>query len=513
VKAEIFSIGFGPTLWRRQLGETELRVSAIPLGGYVKLLGEDREADLQPEELKRALHKQAPWKRFFIFFGGPLFNFIFAVMVYMAIFVIGEPQVASVVGRVVHYSMAEKAGFRSGDDIRAIDGKPVTRFDEVLIKINESPNKLLDFTVLHPGSPVPAHVAVTPSAQEGFSVYGESTHVGEVDGLLASARGTQIGISNPSSPGGPAGAKTGDSITELNGAPFETWERLEAAYQALAPGAPVTFKLQGEKPGEQPRVITLKRGDKGELGPDLGLYSSELFVQKTIEGDPAELAGVRAGDRLVSVRGVVVHSFFELRDAVQRAGENDGVVPLEWERGGKMMSAAIKPKSTTGKDALLKKTTQYTVGVAPMLVLAEPATTIVRVWNPITLLYKSTERMVVLTWRNLVSIRKMFAGEVSVKTLGGPIMIGKIAGESLAHGLISFLNAMAILSIGLGVLNVLPVPVLDGGHLLLLGVEVIRRKPLSIRQMEIVQGVGLFLILGLMGIVLKNDISRLPFFD
>jgi regulator of sigma E protease len=145
-----------------------------------------------------------------------------------------------------------------------------------------------------------------------------------------------------------------------------------------------------------------------------------------------------------------------------------------------MMSAAIKPRATTSKDALLKKTTQYTVGVAPMLVLSEPATTIVRVWNPLTLIYKSTERMVTLTWRNFVSIRKMFAGEVSVKTLGGPIMIGKIAGESLSHGLISFLNAMAILSIGLGVLNVLPVPVLDGGHLLLLAVEVIRRKPLSI---------------------------------
>src|SRR3954469_13645882 len=102
VKAEVFSIGFGPTLWKRQLGETELRLSAIPLGGYVKLLGEDREADLPASQLKRALHKQAPWKRFFIFFGGPLFNFIFAVLVFMAILAIGEPQMASVIGRVVH---------------------------------------------------------------------------------------------------------------------------------------------------------------------------------------------------------------------------------------------------------------------------------------------------------------------------------------------------------------------------------------------------------------------------
>ena len=121
--------------------------------------------------------------------------------------------------------------------------------------------------------------------------------------------------------------------------------------------------------------------------------------------------------------------------------------------------------------------------------------------------------MVTLSWRNFMSIQKMFTGNVSVATLGGPIMIGKIAGESLSRGLIAFLTTMGILSVGLGVLNVLPVPVLDGGHLMLLLIEIIRRKPLTLRQMEIIQGVGLVLILGLMGIVIRNDIARLPFFD
>ena len=104
-------------------------------------------------------------------------------------------------------------------------------------------------------------------------------------------------------------------------------------------------------------------------------------------------------------------------------------------------------------------------------------------------------------------------GDVSVATLGGPILIGKIAGESLSHGLVAFLTTMAILSIGLGVLNILPVPVLDGGHLLLLGLEIVRGKPLSIRQMEVVQQVGLSLILLLMVIVIRNDLARLPFFQ
>jgi regulator of sigma E protease len=121
----------------------------------------------------------------------------------------------------------------------------------------------------------------------------------------------------------------------------------------------------------------------------------------------------------------------------------------------------------------------------------------------------ASERMVIFSWRNLVSLRKIVTGDVSVGTLGGPIMMGKIAGESLTRGLIAFLTNMAIFSIGLGVLNILPVPVLDGGHLLLLGVESIRGKPLSMRQMELIQGVGLFFILALMGIAFRNDIAHL----
>jgi regulator of sigma E protease len=144
-----------------------------------------------------------------------------------------------------------------------------------------------------------------------------------------------------------------------------------------------------------------------------------------------------------------------------------------------------------------------------MLVLAEPPTVVERVLNPIQLVVQATERMVQFTWRNLVSLWKMASGEVSTGQLGGPLTIGKIAGESLSRGLVVFLTNMAIFSIGLGVLNILPVPVLDGGHLMLLGIEMVRGKPLSPKQMEIVQGIGLVFILALMGIAFKNDIARL----
>lgn len=514
VKAEVFSIGFGPVVWRKQLGETELRVSAVPLGGFVKLLGEEPDVQLPPELVERALQRKAPWKRFFIFFGGPLFNFIFAILVFMSILVIGEPQMASVLGRVVDGSPAAKAGLQSGDRVTAINGEPVKKFEEVLMAIHESPEKPLRFDVIHPGATAPTQIEVTPTPQQGFSVYGEATSVGEVQGLLPAPRSNQLGVSQPESQAAKAGLKTGDRVVSLNSQPIKTWEELDRAYAALAPGSEVALKLErGDKKIENLEANWKKPRSQSTLGSAFGLHSSEMFIDKTIEGSPAEKAGVKAGDRLISVAGHEVASFFDLKDAVQRAGEQHGKVMLAWERAGALMTAEINPSSTTQRDAALKKTTQFTVGIVPMLVWVEPVMIMERVWNPLTLLYKATERTVVFSYRNFVSLGKMFTGDVSIGTLGGPILIGKIAGESISRGLIAFLTTMAVLSVGLGVLNILPIPVLDGGHLLLLGIEAVRGKPLTIRQTEIIQQVGLSLILLLMVVVMRNDLSRLPFFD
>ncbi len=510
VKAEVFSVGFGPKLWKRQLGETEFRVSAIPLGGYVKLLGEDPEVKLSAADLKRSLQKQVPWKRFFIFFGGPLFNFLFAIVIFMAILVIGEPHVASVIGRVVKNSPAEKIGLRSGDVVLSINEKAVKRFDEILMTVNDSPGKELLFKVKRSGQI--SDMKITPSIQKGFSVYGEATDVGEIQGMLPAARATQIGIANSLSLGGKSGMKTGDRVLEINHTPVGTWEEIEDLYAKIPEKNGVLFKVQSKK-GESQEFSFIKPIHSQGLTQDSGLFSSELFVEKAVPKSPAEGAGIQSGDHLISVGGDQVQSFFDLRDAVQRSGEKDGKVTVQWEREGKLFSSTLTPTATNTRDPLLKKTTQYTIGVMPMLFWAEPKTVLERVWNPFTLLYKATERMVVFSWRNLVSLRKMMTGDVSITTLGGPILIGKIAGESLSRGLIAFLTTMAILSVGLGVLNILPIPVLDGGHLLLLTIEAIRGRPLTLRQTEIVQQVGLSLILLLMVIVMKNDIARLPFFD
>jgi regulator of sigma E protease len=199
--------------------------------------------------------------------------------------------------------------------------------------------------------------------------------------------------------------------------------------------------------------------------------------------------------------------------SIQKSGEDQGKVTVAVERAGKIQSFEIIPQVSTERDPTMKKLKQFTIGVMPVPSMFEPDTIKEQVWNPFKLLYLGTARMLDLTSKNLISIGKMFSGQVSVKSLGGPILIGKLAGDSITRGLIDFLKMMGILSIGLGVLNILPIPVLDGGHIVMLGIEAIRGKALSLKQMEIAQQVGLFFILGIMVIVMKNDISRLPIFN
>jgi regulator of sigma E protease len=519
VKAEVFSIGFGPVVWNRKIGETDWRVSAVPLGGYVKLMGEEPGVELSPEDLPRALGRQAPWKRFLIFFGGPLFNFIWAVVVFMAILAIGEPQVASRIGRVVENSAAAKAGFQSGDLIEAVNSKPVRRFEEVLTTIQDLAGKPVEFQVLRDhfqaGSKRSEKLTLTavPSEQQGFSVYGETMNVGEIEGLISVPRNPTLGISNPKSIAGSLGLKTGDKITKIDGNAIANWEEIERSYQSLPNGKTFELELQAYQ-DSQSRTVTLKKPVKSEsLGKDLGVYSLEMFIERTLPDSPIEKAGALPGDRILAVGDQPVTSFMELKDAVQRAGEKHGEVRLTLERQGELMQVSMTPTQTQTRDMLLKKITIYTVGVPAPAAWGAPEMIIERVWNPFTLLYRATERMVIFSWRNLVSIQKMFTGDVSISQLGGPILIGKIAGDSLARGLVDFLKTMAILSVGLGVLNLFPVPVLDGGQILLLGIETIRRKPLAMRQMEIIQQVGLALILVLMIVVMRNDLARLPIFN
>lgn len=523
VRVDTFSMGFGPKFFKKKWGETEYCLSAIPLGGYVKLYGQDPTEQIEPHLRHRALNNLDAWKRFLVFVGGPLFNFLFAIVVFAVMLMVGEPHLAPVVARVEPGSQAYVAGFRSGDVITAVDRQVVTKFSEVDKIISESQGKQLTFrvkrgSVANDKNAAFKEIKTTPQPAPGMSIYGEPVEVGEIEGLSNAGRYTTIGVTNPGSAAAKAGLKTGDEIVTFNGTRVKSWEQLEPMVNSALAAGQKSFKF-GIVPHEvgywspesRPEAATQAATEvtlPARSLESLGLHSSEMIVSSLVAGSPAQVAGIEPGDRLVSIDGRRVPSFQDLRTRVQKAGEAKGKFELAVERDGKIVRKEVVPTSTVAKDPIGNEVKQFMMGVYPLFVQAEPEMFVERIFNPITLTVEAWSRALDLSAKSLISIKKLFFREVSMGTLGGPILIGKLAGDSMSRGISSFLKVMALISISLAIFNILPIPILDGGHIFLLGIEVIRGKPITLRQTEVVQQVGLSLIVLLLVVVLFNDITR-----
>jgi len=315
-----FSLGFGPRIVGRQIGETEYRVSAIPLGGYVRLFGETGEEEMSPEDEKRSFQKQPVSRRIAIVAAGPLFNFLFAILVLTVIFMAGVPEITSRVGGVPEGTPAFQAGLREGDRIVSMNGRPVSRWSDIVTSVQGSGGKEIEIVIERGGETL--HRTLLPEIMKSRNIFGEETDSYKI-GIMASS---------------------------------ETVDRRE--------------------------------------NPGRAFLSSLVYT-----------------------------------------------------------------------------------------------------WN--------------MTKLTVLSIVKMIEGVLSPKTLGGPILIAQMAGTQVREGFLPFLFFMAILSINLGVLNLLPIPVLDGGHLFFYGIELVTGKEVNIRWRERAQQVGFFILVLLMIFVFYNDIARI----
>jgi regulator of sigma E protease len=320
VKVQKFSLGFGPKLIGKKSGDTEYLLSAIPLGGYVKMLGEVPGEELKEEERPFAYNYQPVWKRFVIVFSGPLFNILFAVAIFFFIFIHGMPILVPEVGSVISSSPAEKAGLAVGDRIVGIGGEDIAEWDEMTGIIHESPGTQLDFTIERDGATF--EVSIVPEKKTIPDIFGEEREIGLI--------------------------------------------------------------------GIRPSGSTVLKKD--------------------------------------SVAGALQNS-------------------------------------------------------------------VLRTWEISSL--------------TLVSIVKLIQRVIPMDTIGGPILIVQMAGEQASRGFLNFFVFMAIININLGILNLLPIPILDGGHILFLGIEAIRKKPMNEKVIAISQKIGLALILTLMFFVIYNDVMRL----
>jgi len=322
VGVEKFSLGFGPRLFGKKVGLTDYRVSAIPLGGFVKMVGEDPTQEMDPQDIPISFTHKHVFKRMLIVAAGPAFNLLLAVLIFYGIFQISGTYILKPsIGGVQENSPAQAAGLKAGDRVMAIDGTPVTSWDEMAALISGSAGKAVSIVIQRP----------------------------------------------------------------------------------------------------------------------------------------------------------------------------------EWDE----FSVTITPQTTTSKNLFGEDIQRYIIGIS------SAGEVVNQRLNPIEALTESVKQTVNITKLTIVSIVKLIQGTVSTKTLGGPIMIAEMAGQQAREGAINLVFFMALLSINLAIINFLPIPVLDGGHLLFFMIEAVTRRPVNTRMREIAQQAGIFLLIMLMIFVFYNDITRI----
>lgn len=410
-----FAIGFGRPLWRRTARDgVEYVIGAVPLGGYVRMLDE-REGEVPPEQLDQAFNRQTVGRRAAIVAAGPAFNFAFAILAYLILYLSGVSQVRPVLAEAAAGTPAAIAGIRDGDEVLAVGDVTVQGLDELLMRVAEQ---------MEPGEALKLRVR-------------------DADGRVLERR-------------------------------LPLPEDLDTDGSLLA-----RLGLQPWRPS-LPAVI-------GSIKPD----------------SPAAAAGLQDGDRIVSVDDQRVADWQDFATRVRAKPEAD--LRLQIERDGSPLSVRLRPvRIETAQGAV----GQIGAFAAVPQSLADSLRVVVR-YGPIDATVAAVERTWEMSAFTLRMLGRMLTGRASLDNLSGPLTIAQMAGQSASIGLSAFLSFLALVSISLGVLNLLPVPVLDGGHLAWYAIETIKGSPVSEAVQSAGQRVGLAVLLVMMGLAFYNDLARL----
>jgi regulator of sigma E protease len=419
VKVLRFSIGFGKIIWSRRAGpdQTEYCLSAIPLGGYVKLLDE-REGEVPVAELGRAFNRIAIHKRIAILVAGPLMNFIFAILAFWCMYTIGVPGVQPIVGEVQSATIAAEAGLQAEDRIVVVGSQSVSTWEGTMLEI--------------------------------------------LDQLLSD-----------------------DKI------------RMEVI-RADGTDHTVYLDIAG-------KVSQLT--EPGALFSGLGLIpwspTLEPILEEIVPGGTAESAGLLSGDRIISAAGQPIDTWSQWVEYLRSRPGQDVELLIERASQQQLVLLAI------GEAQLEDGTVIGRIGVSPKvpddLYDRYAASQRYSFFEALPVGIERTWTMSMLTIR---MVSRIVTGDVSVKNIGGPINIAQYAGYSASIGVAAFLNFLAVVSLSLGILNLLPVPVLDGGQVLYQLLEALKGSPLSAQAELVGQQIGVIFLMLLMGFAFYNDLSR-----
>jgi regulator of sigma E protease len=512
VKVLKFSIGFGPKLIGFTKGETEYQVALLPLGGFVKMAGDMPHEELSPEEASRGFLAQPPWKRGLIVLAGPAFNLIFPILIYFFVYLGPHQATSTLLGSVSPGLPAAEAGIRPGDRVVSVDGVEVRTFNDMSEAFIGRFDRPIPVVVERDGQR--QTVQVTPRKHVETSPI-DTVERGQI-GVGAASRPALVGVPRGSI-AEQSGLRTFDRILSVNGVSVQDEARLHQAVNKHPEGTPLKLTVRRLDPvqagvvtGRLPKVLQVTVPKQaGEGLAALGAEPADLYLATVSPGSAAEKAGLRPGDRVVSLDGQPLQSFHEL--ALKLNGLKEQPFTLTWRGAGGERTEKLAQAPLPTEDGMGTRSAPLALGVRNWVLLATdvPPTDEVTVHLGPGEAFKEAALIVPKIVGQMVKvIGGLFVGSVPLNTVGGPIMMYQMASKSAEQGLDSFLNLMAIISINLGVMNLLPIPVLDGFHLLSAAWEGIRRRPIPVRVREVANMVGLALLIMLMLLAVTNDVMR-----
>ncbi|MBL92457.1 MAG: hypothetical protein CMH56_11680 [Myxococcales bacterium] len=547
VRVLTFSLGFGPKILGFQLGETEYKISILPLGGFVQMFGENPDEELSEEEKTRSFMHQVLWKKAAIAAAGPIFNFILPVFVFWTMLGGVQERIQPVIGTVFHGGPAQVAQLKTGDRVLAVNGQPIKTFSEMVEQVSALPDEEVRFKIQRDAETL--DVTVKTLAVPSTNPLEKDKKVGRI-GIGAGKQKAKVAI-GPQSIAAMAGLQTGDEILKWDNQAVSSIQHL---YALLDTDKNQAHQLEIQRKEEKRTLILPPIGateppsseDTALANPDPILPTPEVkrfavtaeeiktattahtqtmsaarqllarqkerggiaFYEGVLadvkKGTPADKMGLQKGDRFLAYNQKPLNAWATFHQEL--TSKPDEVHRIAVLRGETIFLTTFRmaPYQDPEMRGMPEK---KVLGHVAASAVHSPETFVRDIpWlEAFPQAIDETVKITVLTLKGLWALVNL---EMPLDTLGGPIMIFDLAGKAAEQGKGMFLFLLCLISVNLGILNLLPIPVLDGGHLLMFGIEAIQRKPINLATRALATRIGLFLLLALMVTAIGNDILR-----